>query len=223
LFELSALESLGVVKREDSLVYLTELGEKVASIISTTEPLKTLNFLSVMSLRPLVVWLLMSPYLHFTMTTLLASWVATLVFGALQSPPLALLGVAYVGYYLPLSLRLSTPYALIISLVSTTTLLLASYLMTKKRVTPSKTAVGLTPLILFPTVHLTLVNLAKTWEFPYLITFSQTLLFLTLLLTATTYATVYSLEVGTTYERALIYALLIFFVLPALIYLIPTL
>jgi len=88
LFELSALESLGVIRREDSLVYLTELGEKVASIISTMEPLKSLNFLSVVGLRPLVVWLLMSPFLHIAASVLLMGWVAALMFGALQNPPL---------------------------------------------------------------------------------------------------------------------------------------
>jgi Predicted transcriptional regulator len=221
LFELSALESLGVIRREDSLVYLTELGEKVASIISTMEPLKSLSFLSVVGLRPLVVWLLMSPFLHIAASVLLMGWVAALMFGALQNPPLALLGVAYVGYYLPLSLRLPLHYALALSLISAAALVVASHLLTRRRVTPLKAAVGLAPLALFPAVHLTLVYLAHTWEFPYLVTLSQILLFLALLLTATMYATVHSLEVGTTYEHTLIRTLLIFFVLPALFYLAP--
>jgi DNA-binding HxlR family transcriptional regulator len=221
LFELSALESLGVVRREDSLVYLTELGEKVASILSTTEPLKSLSFLSVIGLRPLVVWLLISPYLRVATATLLLGWVVALVFGALQNPPLALLGVAYVGYYLPLSLGLSSHYALAVSLVSATALVTTSYFLTRKRMTPFKATVGLAPLALYPSIHLTFVNLARMWELPYLVTLSQVLLFFALLLTATMYATVYSLEAGTAYEHALIRTLLIFYVVPALLYLVP--
>jgi DNA-binding Lrp family transcriptional regulator len=221
LFELSALESLGVVRREDSLVYLTELGGKVASILSSTEPLKSLSFLSVIGLRPLVVWLLVSPYLRVAAAALLLGWVVALVFGALQNPPLALLGVAYVGYYLPLSLGLSSHHALAASLVSATALVATSYFLTGRKMTPFKAAVGLAPLALFPATHLTFVNLARVWEFPYLVTLSQVLLFFTLLLTATMYAAVYSLEVGTAYEHALIRTLLIFYVVPALLYLAP--
>jgi hypothetical protein len=148
-------------------------------------------------------------------------WVAALMFGALQNPPLALLGVAYVGYYLPLSLRLPLHYALALSLISAAALVVASHLLTRRRITPLKAAVGLAPLALFPAVHLTLVYLAHMWEFPYLVTLSQVLLFLALLLTATMYAAVHSLETGTTYEHTLIRTLLIFFVLPALFYLAP--
>ncbi|ACB40320.1 helix-turn-helix domain-containing protein [Pyrobaculum neutrophilum] len=221
LFELSALESLGVVKREDSMVYLTELGERAASIIATAEPLKTLSFLSVVGLRPLVVWLLLSPYLHIAAYTLVIGWAAALAIGAFQSPPLALLGVAYVGYNLPISIGLSKTVSLAVSLLSIAALFLATYLLSKGRLAPPKTAVGLAPIALYPSLHLTLVHLAHMWELTHLITLSQVLLFIALLFTATIYAAVYSLEVGSTYEGVLVRTLLVFFVAPALLYLAP--
>ncbi|ABL88034.1 transcriptional regulator, ArsR family [Pyrobaculum islandicum DSM 4184] len=221
LFELSALENLGVVKREESLVRLTDLGEKVASIISTLEPLKSLTLPPTASLRPLVIWLLLSPHLHITTLVILTTWILALIVGALQNPPLTLFGVTYVGYYLPLSIRLSIYHSLAISLSSIAVIILTTYILSRKRIKPLKTIVGVIPLALYPSTHLTLVQIAYSLEFVYLITLSQILLFLTLLLTATMYATMYSLEVGTTYEQTLIHALIVFFVIPALLYMIP--
>lgn len=221
IFDISALESLGVVKREDSLVYLTDLGVKVATIISTTEPMKSLSFLSIIGLRPFVVWLLVSPYLHVAALIVLATWLATLAFGAFLTPPLALLGVVYAGYYLPLSFKLSTEISLAVSLISATVLTAALNLYSRGRITLYKTAVGIAPLALYPSLHLTLVEIAKALEYSYVIVFSQILLFVALLLTASMLATVYSVEVGSPYESSLVYTLLIFFVGPALLHIFP--
>jgi len=221
LYELSALESLGVVKREDVVVYLTELGERVASIISTIEPLKSLNFLSLLGLRPLVVWFLFSPYAPVAAAAFLLSWIAALSFGALQDPPLTLLGIAYVGYYLPLSVKLEMQHALVISILSVALIFVAGYLASKRRLRPLSIVVGVLPLAIYPTVHMTLVQVAHATGVAYVISFSQILLFVSLLFTATVFATVYSLESGAPYESSLAYSLLLFFVAPALVYLFP--
>ncbi|MEM0276231.1 ArsR family transcriptional regulator [Pyrobaculum sp.] len=221
LFELSALEKLGVVKREGSLVFLTELGERVASIISTVEPLKSLSFLSLAGLRPLVVWLLLSPLLPLAAATLLAGWVTALAVGSFLSPPLSMIYVMYVGHYLPSLLSLSPPLSLIVSLISVAGLLLGIYSASRRRLGLSKIVAGLFPLAIYPTVHLALVWLAQTFELSYLVAISQVLLFVSLLLTATVFATVYSIEMGATYETSLIRSLLAFFVVPALLYLAP--
>ncbi|MCX8137299.1 helix-turn-helix domain-containing protein [Pyrobaculum aerophilum] len=221
LFELSALEKLGVVRREDSLVALTELGERVASIISTAAPLKSLDFISVLGLRPLVIWLLMSPRLTITASILLATWVIALVIGGLQNPPLSMIYVLYIGYYLPLSLGLSAPLSIASSLLSLTILISAVYFLSHRKISPFKTAIGVFPIALYPAAHLTIVQIARSLEYTYLITVSQILLFVALLLTATVFASVYSLEVGTTYEASLVRALLLFFVIPSLFYLVP--
>ncbi len=221
LFELSALERLGIVKREESLVSLTELGEKVASIIATAEPLKSLNFLSVIGLRPLVVWLLMSPLLPAAAIVLLTGWIFSIVIGSLQNPSLSMIYVLYVGYYLPLSINLPPQISMAVSLLSLSGIILAIYLITNKKMSLYKTAVGVSPLSIYPATHLTLVQLARSLDYVYLITLSQILLFVALLFTAAIFATVYSLEVGTTYEAALARSLLAFFVIPSLFYLAP--
>ncbi|MFN3803624.1 MAG: ArsR family transcriptional regulator [Pyrobaculum sp.] len=220
LFELSALESLGVVKREDSMVYLTELGERVASVISAIEPFRSLNFLSLMGGRPFVVWLLVSPYIHFVASVLIATWVVTLLLGSLHDPPLTLLGVAYVGYYLPYSIKIGPLHSFIISTTSIALILAMAYVLAK--IAPHKAAIGVTPLVIYPTIHLTLVQITQVANMVELVTVSQILLFILLLLTAAVFATVYSFEVGIAYENSLVRALLVFFVIPALLYLLPT-
>ncbi|MFN7105954.1 MAG: ArsR family transcriptional regulator [Pyrobaculum sp.] len=220
LFEVSALESLGVVKREDNVVYLTELGKRAASVISTIEPFRSLNFLSLIGLRPFVVWLLMSPYIYIVASVLIATWVITLLLGSLHNPPLTLLGVAYVGYYLPYSIKLSPFHSFIISTASIAIILAMAYVLAK--ITPHKAAIGVTPLVIYPALHLTLVQITQVVNMVELVTVSQILLFISLLLTAAVFATVYSFEMGISYENSLVRTLLIFFIIPALLYLLPT-
>ena len=216
IFEISALESLGVVKREDSLVYLTELGMRVANIISTTEPMKSLNILSIIGHKSFVVWLLISPHLRLVATLILSTWIFTLVLGSFLNPPLTLLGVVYTGYYLLLLIIYTPEISLLTSLTSAMFVIVALYLYSRGKITPYKTVVGLAPLAIYPSLHLSLVQLAKALEYSYLIVFSQILLFITLLLSAFMLATVYSIEMGTPYESSLVYTLLIFFIGPAL-------
>ncbi|MEZ0319075.1 MAG: ArsR family transcriptional regulator [Pyrobaculum sp.] len=223
LYELSVLESLGVIRREDTLVYLTQLGEKVASIISSATPLKSLNFLSLIGLRPLVVWIILSPFMRHASIVIMSAWLVSLVAGAyFAEPPLTLLGVMYyAGYSLPFSIRLTPQWSLALSLLSLFFLTTSMYFLSRRKLTPSKIVIGLLPLALYPALHLAFVQAAIVTDTPHLITLSQILLFFMLLLTATVSATVYSIETASLYESVLIRTLLIFFVVPALVYLVP--
>lgn len=218
LFELSALEALGVVKREDGLVRLTEIGEKAASIILTSEPLKELGLLHSIGLRPLVVWFLMSPHMNASALVLFATWLVALLLGALINPPLALVGVVYVGAFLhPVKLGV---FSLPVSYTSVAVILTLIYILTGRKITPQKALVGLMPLALYPTVHLALYQLSETLG-TYLLLASQVLLFISMLLTASMFASVYSFEAGKPFEQSLVRSLLVFFIAPSLVYLIP--
>ncbi len=219
LYELAALESLELVKREDTVIYLTKLGEKVASIISTMEPLETLSFLTVIGLRSFVVWLLLSPVLHITALILLTTWTLALVMGAMHNPPLVYLGVTYVGYNLPRTVTLSTAVALAVSMVSIALVLGIAYKTAK--ITPYKTVIGMTPLAIYPALHMTLVEIARQMQITQIFLSLEILLFISQLLTATVFATVYSIETGHSYEKSLLRTLVVFFIIPAMLYISP--
>lgn len=216
-FEISALESLGVLRREGNLVKLTPLGERVASAISSMQPLRSLDFLKLLGLRPLVVWLMFSPYLRPLSALMMATWVAIIVFSHVVDVPISLFGLVYVGRYLPLSG--GWPLGLPASAASMAAILAMSHVASRGALGPSKAIIGIMPMLLYPPLHLSLVDLYRATEAAYLVVLSQALLPVAMLFTAATYASVYSLEVGTAYEAALARSLLLFFVLPALAYL----
>lgn len=217
LFEISALESLGVLRREGNVVKLTPLGERVASALSSMQPLRGLDFLKLMGLRPLVVWLAFSPHLRPLAVLLVATWTAALVVSHLDGVHISLVGLIYVGRYLPMSWGgyLGLP----ISAASVASILALSYLASGRALTPSRAVAGLIPMLLYPCVHLTLVDLYRATGAAFAVVLSQVLLPVAMLITAATFASVYSLEVGTPYEAALARSLMVFFVVPALAYL----
>ena len=169
-----------------------------------------------------MVWIILSPFMRYASMAITATWLASLVAGAFAEPPLTFLGVMYyVGYSLPFSIRLTPPWSLALSLLSLFSITAAIYFLSRRRLTPSKIVIGLLPLALYPAVHLALVQAAVVTDTPFLIALSQILLFFSLLLTATVSATVYSIETASLYESVLIRTLLVFFVVPALVYLVP--
>nr|KJR74240.1 MAG: ArsR family transcriptional regulator [Thermoproteus sp. AZ2] len=197
LFDIAALEALGLIKREDGVIELTDRGAQLASIISSVAPLKSLSLFEALGLRPIVVYMLSSPYLRFIAVLLAILWAISL-----YPSGVALVGVIYTGMFpraisIPISL---TSFALLISLI---------WLFNKRKANISHIIIGLFPLLLYPS--LALLPLGNVALFA--------LKFILLLFTCATLSTVASYDLGVKYEWALLIYLSAMFVFPILGYL----
>jgi DNA-binding MarR family transcriptional regulator len=219
--EVSALERLGLVRREDSLVYLTETGRRAVYILLNAGRPGSRKLLLPLKIESLAAWLSVSPHSSAISLMLLLGWIASLIIGALYKPPLVLLGVIYAGCYLTPPVDPGPHLSLAASLASALGILLVIHLLSRRRIAPPRAVLGVYPLALYPAAHLVAVELARALNAPYLVTASQIASSVVPLLTAFTHASFHALETGSSYERTLLYSLFAFFVAPALFYSLP--
>lgn len=198
LFDISALEALGLVRRDGNMVELTDRGAKIASILSSVGPLRELSMLEALGLRPFIVAMLASPYLKIAAALLLTTWIISIYLSRE-----ALLGVIYTNIFNNIFIIISSS---IISLIS---ILLLIYFLSNRRVDIIHTILGLFPLLIYPPISASIGN--------YNIDYA--LKFVLLLLTCGTLATTTSYDVGSKYETTLLAYLSGMFVFPILIYL----
>jgi len=198
LFDISALEALGLIKRDGGFVELTDKGAKVASILSSIAPLKNLSMLEALGLRPFVVPMLASPYLNAVAVLLLAIWLVSIYISRST-----LIGVIYSYIFTNIY------YILFISILSLTTILISIYFATRRKVHITNIIIGLFPLLIYPSISIIINN--------YNIIY--TLKFILLLLSCGTLSTATSYDVGSKYETTLLAYLSGMFIFPILIYL----
>jgi len=214
LFEISALEALGVVRRDENLVTLTDVGNKAAAILTSLRPFKSLPWLEWIGLKPLIVWLLVSPYSRFAALGLLAIWAFSLLAESLLfDASLVLFGVLYSGKYAAMNEVKIHP---LLSLFTSFASLLTMWIILRKfskRIVFVRFLLGLFPLLLYPPVHLTLLQLAS----PQALAIANISALVATLFTAGTLASLYSFETGFKYETVLAGFLFVIFVIPTLI------
>ncbi|MEL9991768.1 MAG: HTH domain-containing protein [Thermoproteus sp.] len=199
LFDISALEALGLVRRDGNVVELTDKGAKIASILSSVGPLRELSVLEVLGLRPFIVAMLASPHLKITAALLLATWIVSVYLSRE-----ALVGVIYTDMFNNIFIIILSS---IISLIS---ILLLVYFLSGRRVDIVHTILGLFPLLIYPPISASIGNYNVDYA----------LKFVLLLLTCGTLATTTSYDVGSKYETTLLAYLSGMFVFPILIYLV---
>lgn len=198
LFDVSALEALGLVKRDGNMLELTDQGVKVASVLSSLAPLRSLSALEALGLRPFVVPILVTPHLEIVAFLLLAIWGISLYISRAT-----LVGVIYTFIFN--NIFLSIP----ISVISLSLIMLLMHFISRRRLHPVHIIIGLFPLLTYPSISLIINNYY----------FNYTIKFILLLLTCGTLATVTSYDGGYKYETALLAYLSGMFVLPVLTYL----
>lgn len=198
LFDISALEALGLVKRDGNMVELTDKGAKVASVLSSLAPLRGLSALEALGLRPLVVPMLIAPHLEVAVLMLLAAWGVSLYMSRAT-----LAGVIYIFIFNNIF------YSIAISIISLSIIILLIYFISHRRIHPIHIIIGLFPLLIYPTIFLIVNNYY----------FNYTMKFILLFLTCGTLATVTSYDGGYKYEAALLAYLSGMFALPVLVYL----
>lgn len=197
LFDVAALEALGLIKREDGVIELTDKGAQLVLVISSVAPLRSLPLFEALGLRPIVVYMLSSPYLRVIAALLAALWAISL-----YSSGVTLAGVIYTGMF---PRAISIP----VSAASLALLVLLIWLFNKRRAGVFHIVIGLFPLLLYPS--LALLPLGNVALFA--------LKFILLLLTCATLSTVTSYDLGVKYEWALLIYLSAMFVFPVLGYL----
>ncbi|AEA11990.1 regulatory protein, ArsR [Thermoproteus uzoniensis 768-20] len=199
LFDISALEALGLIKRDGGLVELTDKGVKVASILLSVAPLRNLSILEALGLRPFVVPMLASPYLNAVTALLLIIWTASIYVSKS-----ALIGIIYTYIFTNIY------NILFISILSFIFILFSIYFTTHRRVPLTHIIIGLFPLLIYPSISIIIEN--------YNILYA--LKFILLLLSCGTLSTVTSYDMGSKYETALLAYLTGMFVIPILVYLV---
>lgn len=199
LFDISALEALGLVRRDGNIVELTDQGAKVASMLSSLTPLRGLSVLEALGLRPFVVPMLASPYLEIAVFILLALWGLSLYISRIT-----LLGVIYTSIFN------NAFYTILISTTSLAIIMLLTYFLSHRKVHIIHLIIGLFPLLIYPSISIVISN----YYFNYIMKF------ILLIITCGTLATVTSYDTGFKYETTLLAYLSGMFVFPILIYLI---
>ncbi|MBP1450015.1 MAG: ArsR family transcriptional regulator [Thermoproteus sp.] len=196
LFDLAALEALGLVRRDDGMVELTDAGVRAASILSSLNPLRSWTVLELLGIRPLLVPMLMSPYSRGAAALLALLWALSMYLSNTT-----LVGVVYMDLFINKFL------SLIISYLSFIFIILFIYIFTKRKVDIFHIIIGIFPLLLYPPLAAINAGLAYMLKF------------VLLLFACGSSAAVASFDLGLKYEVALLIYLSIMFILPILIYL----
>lgn len=198
LMDISALETLGLIRRDGNLVELTDQGAKVASLLSSIGPLRSLSILEVLGLRPIVVPMLFSPYADLLSALLPLLWAASIL-----NSKLTLLGVIYTNIFENII------EIVLISMISFIGILISIYLISRRRIKITHIIIGLFPILIYPSFYQIIGNFNINYA----------LKFILLVLSCGTLSVITSYDLGSRYETSLLFYLSFMFVLPILAYL----